>query len=210
MENLIGEPAVAYPSLYTTEEFLNMQWENGKRYEFCNGELVEMAGATLNHNRLVSNSYLTINNAASGKEKGCEAFMLDVLLGIKNRNSYFLPDLLLTCDENDLNEDRIIFYPTLIVEVLSDSTELYDRTKKWEIYRRIPSLRYYLLISQKEYHIDLYQRPNEQSLFYFQSFEGAESIINFPDLGFTISLNDIYKGIQFEKNGSPANKNTIK
>jgi len=210
MENLIEEPAVAYASLFTLEEYLNMKWKNGTRYEFWNGELIEMEGATLNHNRVVSNMYLTIRKAISGKGKGCEVFILDVLLGIKNLNTYFLPDLVFTCEENDLNEDRIIFNPNLIVEVLSDSTELYDRTKKWEIYRRISSLRYYLLVSQKEYHIDLYQRPNEQSLFYFQSFEGAEATINFPDLGFEINLKDIYDGVRFEKKESLANPNPIK
>lgn len=200
MENLIEEPAAAYASIFTLEEFLNMKWENGKRYEYWNGELIQMAGATLNHNRVVSNMYLTIRKAISGKGKGCDAFILDVLLGIKNLHTYFLPDLVFTCDENDLKEDRIIFNPNLIVEVLSDSTELYDRTKKWEIYHRIPSLRYYLLVSQNEYHIDMYHRANEQSLFSFQAFDGTESIILFKDLEFEICLREIYEGIQLAEN----------
>lgn len=197
MENLVNEPAVAYPSHYSLEEYLNMQWENGNKYEFWDGELVSMAGTTLNHNKIVGNLYSSIRNAIKGK--GCGTFILDILLGIKKRNSYFLPDLVFTCNENDLNAKRFIFNPTIIVEVLSDGTELYDRTKKWEIYRRIPSLRYYLLVSQHEYLIDMYHRANEQSLYYFQAFEGTESIISFKDPEFEISLGDIYEGIQLDE-----------
>ncbi len=197
MENFVSEPAVAYGNRYSEEEYLNMQWENGNRYEYLDGKLVAMAGATLNHNRLVGNFNMALKGAKKGNGKDCDSFFLDALLGIKNRKTYFLPDLVLTCDENDLKEDRIIFNPTLITEVLSESTELYDRTKKWEIYRRIPSLRYYIMVSQKEYHIDMYQRSNEQSLFYFQSFDGADAIISLKDLGLEISLITLYKGIQF-------------
>jgi Uma2 family endonuclease len=80
MENLINEPVVAYPSHYSLEEYLNMQWENGKKYEFWDGELVAMAGTTLNHNKIVGNLYSSIRNATKGK--GCGTFILDILLGI--------------------------------------------------------------------------------------------------------------------------------
>jgi Uma2 family endonuclease len=198
MENLINEPALAYPSHYSLEEYLNMQWENGIKYEFWHGELVTMAGTTLNHNKIVGNLYSSIKSAAKGK--GCGTFILDILLGIKKRNNYFLPDLVYTCNENDLDSERFIFNPTIIVEVLSDSTELYDRTKKWEQYRRIPSLRYYLLVSQKEFLVELYHRPNDHTLFSYQSFDPLDAIIPFTELGFDINLSDIYDEIDLEKN----------
>jgi Uma2 family endonuclease len=84
------------------------------------------------------------------------------------------------------------------VEVLSDSTELYDRTKKWEQYRRIKSLRYYLLVSQNEYQVDMYHRANETSLFYFQSFNSLDEMILFENLGFCLKLSEIYAGIKLE------------
>jgi Uma2 family endonuclease len=113
-------------------------------------------------------------------------------------NNYFLPDVLLTCDPEDLNFQSFqIKNPTIIVEVLSESTESYDRNQKWRQYQKIKSLRYFLLISQHEYRVEMYKRQNEQTLFFYQSFEGLDAIIHFEDLGFEMSLKEVYDGISF-------------
>jgi Uma2 family endonuclease len=122
-----------------------------------------------------------------------------MFLRIKKENILFLPDVIVSCHPDELTPGkRFLEHPSILVEVLSDSTELYDRSQKWEQYRRIQSLRYFLLVSKKKFLVEMYYRPNVQSLFYYQVFEGEEAIISFPDFGFEISLADIYKGIAWE------------
>ena len=197
MENIIQEPAVSYKNFYTPEEYLNLEWENGVRYEYWEGELVAMAGVTLRHNEITIN--LTTLLKPFGKTKGCKTYSTDAKLKCKDDKYYFLPDVAFTCHPNDFNAENFIQNPTIIVEVLSDSTELYDRTQKWEQYRKIKSLRHYLLVSQKKYEVEMYSRTHEHALFYYQSFNRPEQVISFSDLGFKMALKDIYEGIAFDE-----------
>jgi len=193
MENLVEEPAVAYPHRYTPEEYLEMEWENGVRYEYWDGELVAMASPTLIHNELVFNITSPLKTYA--KKKGCKTFMSEASLKLSNGKNYLLPDVIFTCNEDDLNSTRFIQNPAILVEVLSDSNEGYDYHQKWKVYQKIRSLRYYLLVSQHEYRVEMYSRPNEQCLFFYQNFEGLDNVIQFKDLGFEMSLNEVYDGI---------------
>jgi Uma2 family endonuclease len=198
MENLMEEPAIAYAQRYSLEEFMNLSC-NDVRHEFWEGDLLPMSAASLDHNDIVFNINALFKKGL--KAKGCRSFQENVFLKLKQFNKVFLPDIMVSCHPDEfIPKNNFLESPTILVEVLSDSTELYDRTKKWEIYRRIPSLRYYLLVSQKEYQIDMYHRPNEQSLFYFQAFEGMKTIISFKDLGFDLCLGDIYDGVLLEEN----------
>ncbi len=194
MENVVEEAALAYNQKYTPEEYLNMEWENGQRYEYWDGELVAMSFATLGHNRIAAN----INRKFQDKKDAdnCGSFQESVML--RQENNYFLPDVMLTCHPDDLDPTGFqIKHPTIIVEVLSKSTEIYDRTQKWDEYRKIKSLRHYILVNQYELKVEMFSRANEHALFYYQSFEGFDQVITFDDLGFKLSLNEIYEGISF-------------
>jgi Uma2 family endonuclease len=195
MENLVKEPAVAYGNRYTPEEYLEMEWENGVRYEYWDGELVAMASPTLRHNKLALNIALILKS--KGKKSGCDTYVTEASLKIAGGKNYLLPDVIFTCNEDDLKAERFIQNPTILVEVLSDSNESYDRNQKWRQYQKIKSLRYFLLISQQEYRVEMYKRQNEQQLFFYQSFEGLDAVIHFEDLGFDMSLMEIYDGIIF-------------
>jgi Uma2 family endonuclease len=193
MENLVEEPAVAYPHRYTPEEYLEMEWKNGVRYEYWDGELIAMASPSLIHNELVFNITSPLKSLA--KKKGCKVFMTEASLKLANGKNYLLPDVIFTCNEDDLKSTRFIQNPTILVEVLSDSNEGYDYHQKWKVYQKIRSLRYYLLVSQNEYRVEMYSRPNEQFLFFYQNFEGLDKVIHFPDLDFFLSLLEVYEGI---------------
>lgn len=193
MENILEEPAVAYKQFCSEEEYLDMEWENGIRYEYWDGTLVAMAGGRPRHAEISVNLIVALKSKVKGT--GCKVYNSDVLLKLPVGKKYFLPDVVVTCHKDDLASERFFHNPSIIVEVLSDSTELYDRDKKWEQYRTIKSLRYYLLVSQQEYKVDMYHRPNETSLFYFQSFKGIDEIIPFEVLGFGINMSEIYDGI---------------
>ena len=196
MENILGEPAVAYESFCSEEDYLNMEWENGIRYEYWDGTLVAMAGGRPRHAEINGNILFAFKSKMKGT--GCKVYNSDVLLKLPVGKKYFLPDVVVTCNKDDIESERFFHHPSIIVEVLSDSTELYDRVKKWEQYRRIKSLRYYLLVRQNEYLVDVYHRPNEKSLFYYQSFTGLDEIIHFENLGIGIKSSEMYDGINLE------------
>lgn len=195
MENLVKEPAVAYGNRYTPEEYLEMEWEKGVRYEYWDGELVAMASPTLRHNELTLNIASTLK--PHGKKTGCKTFITEASLSLNNGKNYLLPDVIFTWNEEDLKAERFIQNPTILVEVLSDSNEDYDYHQKWKVYQKIRSLRYYLLVSQHEYRVEMYSRLNEQTMFFYQAFEGLDAVIPFEGLGFDMSLNEVYEGITF-------------
>jgi Uma2 family endonuclease len=152
-----------------------------------------MAGGRPRHAEINGNILFAFKSKMKGT--GCKVYNSDVLLKLPVGKKYFLPDVLVTCSKKDAESEQFIHNPSIIVEVLSDSTELYDRVKKWEQYRRIKTLRYYLLVSQNEYLVDMYHRSNETSLFYFQSFTGLDEIIHFENLGFSLRMSEIYDAI---------------
>ncbi len=195
MEHLVEEAAIAYNQKYTPEEYLNMKWEKGQRYEYWDGEIVAMAGGSINHATIIGNLYFSIRKDLKGSS--CKFFNTDVILKMQGQDIYFLPDLLITCDEHDILSEKFIENPSFIIEVLSKSTEIYDRTQKWDEYRKIKSLKHYLLVSQHEYKVEMFSRANEHTLFYYQSFKGLDEVIAFKDMGFEIHLKEIYEGISF-------------
>jgi Uma2 family endonuclease len=153
-----------------------------------------MAGGTRNHNRIGAN----VNNFLSNyfNPKGCETYFNDVKLELQVGNYYVYPDVLLTCDEDD-NDAYLVKKPSLIVEVLSKSTEAYDRSVKLAQYRKIKSLRYYLLVSQAKPMVEVYGRQNETSIFTYEVYESLEEIVQLPALDFVLPMNEIYKYIIF-------------
>jgi Uma2 family endonuclease len=128
------------------------------RSELVDGEVFPMTGASLAHNAIVSN----INREISIQLKGrpCQVYANDVKILIRSANAGKYPDLVALCGEPELLDDRrdVLLNPSLIVEVLSDSTEAYDRGEKFALYRQLPSLQEYLLVSQNRVGVELYAR----------------------------------------------------
>lgn len=193
----IKEPAVAYPFPGTMEEFLSYVETQEDRYEFYRGEVMLMAGTTKGHAITTFNIHSKLRGIF--KPKGCMTFQESVYLRIKKENTLFLPDVVITCHPEDFSLKTLYLEnPSIIVEVLSPSTELHDRSGKWQQYRQIPSLRYYLMVSQNEPLVEVYARPNSQSLFFFESFEGLNAIVDLREMDLKIPMQDIYDGVVFE------------
>jgi Uma2 family endonuclease len=194
MENIIQEPAVAFNRHYTPEEYLAIEWENGVRYEYWEGELIEMSGGTKAHGLITHN--LNTYFRSKLKPKKCISFQENIHLKIKEKDIYFLPDVVVTCDEKDLDfAEKTVQSPVLIAEVLSPSNELYDRNRKWDIYRQIRSLRYYLLISQETYRVEMFSRQSPTSIYSYQVFSGLDDNIIFPEWEIALPLSTIYEDI---------------
>jgi len=164
------------------------------RYEYWQGEVFAMAGGTVNDNRIgLKIATILLENF---EKKDCKAFANDVKLQLEKENYYVYPDVLLTCDEKD-TDAYSVQYPSLIVEVLSKLTETYDRSVKLAQYRKIPSLKYYLLVSQSATSVEVYGRKNEQDLFTYQAYESMDDLIALPAINFSMLMQDIYAYITF-------------
>ena len=179
---------------YTYEEYLQLEQQSDMRYEFWNSEVFAMAGGSKNHNEILSNIHFCLRD--NFRRKSCRTFAEGVKLELVKDQYYVYPDVLLTCDPRD-NDDYFVKHPSLIVEVLSPGTEAYDRSVKLAQYRKIKSLRYYLLVSQSQPFVEIFARTNENELFTYDVAEGMDAVIQMPALDFALPLSKIYEYIEF-------------
>ena len=187
------EPAIRTKK-YSYQEYLELERDTDIRHEFFNGEVFAMAGSSRLHNSIGINIANLLRD--NFNPKGCETYFNDVKLELQENNFYVYPDVLLTCDKDD-NDTYLVKKPCLIVEVLSKSTETYDRSVKLAQYRKIKSLRYYILVSQTKPMVEVYGRQNETSLFTYEVYESLEEVVLLPALDFALPMSDIYKYIIF-------------
>ena len=178
----------------TYQEYLQLERGTDIRHEFFNGEVFAMAGSSRLHNSIGINIANLLRDNFS--PKGCETYISDVKLELQADNFYVYPDVLLTCDKED-NDTYLVKKPSLIVEVLSKSTETYDRSTKLAHYRKIKSLRYYLLVSQTQPMVEVYSRQSDTSLFTYEAYESLEDTVQLPAIDFAVLMTDIYKYIIF-------------
>ena len=145
----------------TPEEYLEIEEKANYKSEYYNGETFALAGASINHNRIAGNLYANLNIALRGKS--CEAFMADMRLWIKKEDLFTYPDVMVICGEPKFYQERkdTIVNPILIIEVLSDSTEIYDKGQKFVFYRSIPTLQDYIVIDQKRVQIEHHHKIND-------------------------------------------------
>ncbi|MCL1466837.1 Uma2 family endonuclease [Argonema galeatum] len=183
--------------LSTLEEYRKLEETAEIRSEYHDGEIIPMTGGTINHNRIIRNLGRVLGNLVRGKEY--EIFLSDLRLWIPVYRRGFYPDVMAIAGQPILNEGRKdeVTNPSLIVEVLSNSTSDFDRGKKFRFYRSIPTLREYLLIDQYEYSVEQYVK-NESEKWLFQEYEGADANISLVSLEVEMSMSDIYEGVTFE------------
>ena len=140
----------------TPEQYLYRERNAEFRSEYLRGEMFAMAGASANHNLIVGNCVQNIGQQL--KKKPCRVYPSDLKLRIQATGLYTYPDLSVVCGEPQLESDHgdVLLNPVVLIEVLSDSTEAYDRGKKFEHYRTIPSLKHYVLVAQDRHSIDCF------------------------------------------------------
>lgn len=163
--------------------------------EYVDGEIRAMTGASRKHGRVAINIGASLYAQLRGGQ--CEAFMSDMRVKVPQRKSYFYPDVVVVCGKSEVedeNEDTIL-NPTLIVEVLSPSTAAYDHTEKWESYRKLPSLRDYLLVAQDEPRVERYTRQGDQDLWLFSETRGMDAVLQLESTGCTLALRDVYERV---------------
>ena len=181
---------------FTQREYLELERHAEFKSEFFQGEMFAMSGGTPLHSQIATNLAAEFRNRLKGRP--CIPYNSDLRLKVETTGLLTYPDLSVVCGPLQLatGTDDTVVNPTVIVEVLSDSTEAYDRGKKFENYRLMPSLREYLLVSQKEPRIDQFIRQeNEQWLL--REAAGLEATLALPALEIKISLAEVFAGVEF-------------
>lgn len=186
--------ATPQPKYMTPQEYLDWEEQQPIKYEYINGEVYAMTGGTLAHNSIALN--LASNLKTHVRGKGCKVFMADAKLGVSENGPFHYPDVMVTCDERDRNAKKVIYHPSIIVEVLSPSTESFDRGKKFQQYRRISTLREYVLISAEQLTVEVF-RLNDRGIWELYTYtEGEEIYLNSVDFRCAIEL--LYEDVVLE------------
>lgn len=178
----------------TVEEYFELEEQSELRHEFYDGEVYAMSGTTLNHNSIVGNLWSVFRSFF--RQRGCRVFGESIKLKVSDRY-YLYPDIIVTCVPKDTCAAYIIEQPIILVEVSSKSTDAKDRGVKLKQYKTIPSLQYYLLVSQREYSVELFSRVEATDLWTYRSFESVTDVIRFDTFNFEIALQAIYDDIDF-------------
>jgi Uma2 family endonuclease len=188
------EMALTSPNRRLSEaQYLAMERAAEFKSEFFDGEMFAMAGGSRRHSLIASNLIRELGNQLKGRP--CVVFNSDLRIKIEASGLFTYPDVSVVCGPSKTfaGADDTLVNPVLLGEVLSDSTEAYDRGKKSEQYRQIPSLREYLLISQKEPHVELMVRQEKQWIL--REASGLDATIELPALAITLSLSEIYLNV---------------
>lgn len=184
----------AQPTPYLTpERYLELEAASDIRHDYFRGERFAMSGASLNHNQLKDRAVRLLGNQL--EEKPCFTVSSDMRLKIEAMQHYTYPDVMVVCGEPQLITEmglEHLLNPTVIIEVLSDSTEAYDRGLKFKHYQTVLSFQEYILISQSEAWVDHYQRVEDYWIL--RTFIGL-AVIELSSIGCQLSLADLYKNI---------------
>ena len=182
---------------YSPEEYLELEANSQERHEYINGEMILMTGGLPNHNRIILNFAAALNFAL--KRQPYDVFVTDQRLWIPQKRIYTYPDVMVIQGDLQLQEGRrdTVTNPIAIAEVLSNSTEAYDRSSKFAAYRAIPTFQEYLLIDQYSLHVEQYYRT-EPHKWIFSEYDGEEAVLNLSSVPFEISFADLYDRVNFE------------
>ncbi|MEG4394759.1 Uma2 family endonuclease [Microcoleus sp. BROC3] len=182
------------PQKMTVEEYLEWEAQQEIRYEYVNGEVFARMGSTIPHNDIALNFYRNLRPHL--RSRGCRMNVSDVKLQVSSQSRYYYPDVIVSCDPEDLNSRTFIQNPKIIVEVLSPSTSAKDRDEKFTCYLKIPTLQEYILIDSQKIFVERYCR-GEGRMWLYYSYTAGE-IITLSSIGFDLPIALLYEGVGFE------------
>lgn len=175
----------------TPQEYLEWEERQEIKYEYVNGEVFAATENNIPHNRIAVNLATAFKNHFRGT--GCKVLMADAKVCV-SEGSFHYPDVVVTCDERDRQAIKFIQYPCLIVEVLSPGTEAYDRGGKFNHYRRIETLREYVLIDAQKVSVECF-RLNDRGIWELHPYE--EGDVHLTSVNFRFPMSLVYEDVQF-------------
>jgi Uma2 family endonuclease len=176
--------------LRTLSEYLAWENEQPDKHEFHRGEVFAMVGARRVHGRVVSNLGRRLSEALDGSP--CQVFVDSMKVQIAD-DTVLYPDVFVTCDHTDLATELIFRAPTLIIEVLSPSTQAYDRSQKFALYRRIPALREYVLVDPDTRRVEAFRRGADDLWVLHDMSDGTH--LEAASVGARVALAEVFDGI---------------
>lgn len=182
---------------WTVEDYLAFERASEEKHEFIGGDLLLMTGASRKHNLITLNTGASLHRQLADRD--CEAYMSDMRVRIPRSKDYTYPDVVVVCDEPQFEDDELdtLLNPTVLIEVLSPSTEHYDRGTKFHLYREIVSLSEYILIAQDTPRVEHYIRQKD-GLWLFSATTALDTTLTLPSINCTLALTDIYAKVTFE------------
>ncbi|MBP0018863.1 MAG: Uma2 family endonuclease [Cyanobacteria bacterium SBLK] len=184
--------ALSDRQLLTPEQYLELEEESETKHEYIDGEVYAMAGTTDAHNTIAGNLFVLIRDRLRGTD--CRVYFADIKVRIEQRNRFYYPDLLVACDPRDRETPTYKRFPNLIIEVLSDSTEAFDRGDKFNDYQTLDSLEEYVLVNSRHQRVEIFRR-NEQGGWLFQSHAPSEENFTLQSLDLVVSFADLYEDV---------------
>ncbi|MEB3828571.1 Uma2 family endonuclease [Phormidium sp. CCY1219] len=180
----------------TPEEYLELESQSAIKHEYINGEVYAMAGTTDTHNTIALNLAMLIRSHLRGTE--CRVYFAEVKARLEQRNCFYYPDLFVTCDPQDRETSTYKRFPKLIVEVLSESTEAFDRGDKFNDYQTLDSLEEYLLVNTRHQRVEIFRR-NEVGGWLFHAYSATDENFTLESINLTVAFAELYEEVNLER-----------
>jgi len=183
---------------YTLEEYFALERNSEERWEYFNGEVFCMSGVSPNHSRIEGNLITAVNNKL--RDRGCEVFSADMRIVVPAAPPYRYADLSVLCGEpvfEKVGGVEALTNPFILVEILSPSTEAFDRGDKFTYYKSVPSLQEYVLVAQHRVHITHYVKEANDSWRY-EELNELDADITLASVSCVLALSEVYRKVRFE------------
>lgn len=191
----------AQPPHLTPDDYLQLEARSPVKHEYINGEIVAMAGASDAHVTIALNAAALLRSHLRGT--GCRVYISDMKVRLDACNCFYYPDVFVTCDPRDQETSIYKRFPCLIVEVLSDSTEAFDRGDKFIHYQTLNSLQEYVLINTRQQRVETFRR-NSSGLWVLQSYTADQPALQLTSIDWSGTLADLYEEVTLETQSAPA------
>ncbi|BAZ84267.1 Uma2 family endonuclease [Dolichospermum compactum] len=199
---------IASPDFYITpEEYLAMEENSTVKHEYIDGYIYAMAGALDAHVTIALNMASLLRNHVRGS--GCRVYIADMKARIESLNRFYYPDVMVTCDARDQETPGYKRFPCLIIEVLSNSTEGFDRGDKFADYQLLETLQEYVLINPKKPRVECFRR-NDDGLWTLQSYVGEQASFQLKSINFAGTMTELYEDVNFHPLESEKPENNMK
>lgn len=182
--------SLAEKQILSAEEYLQGEESAEFKHEYMNGEVWAMVGATDNHVTIAGNLFILLKQKLKGTP--CRTYISDMKVQVEKANAFFYPDILVSCDKQDRQSSLYKQNPLFIAEVLSPSTEAFDRGKKFTAYRQLDSLQCYWLVDAAAQHIDSYTRT-ENNDWLLHSYDQSDEAVQIAALDIEFLLQELYE-----------------
>ncbi|RMH73427.1 MAG: Uma2 family endonuclease [Cyanobacteria bacterium J007] len=177
------------------EEYLELEVKSSTKHEYIDGKIYAIAGTTDTHNTIALNLAILIRNHL--RETNCRVYFADIKARLDRPNCFYYPDLLVTCDPQDRETTTYKRCFKLIVEVLSESTEAFDRGDKFNDYQTADSLEEYVLVNSKQQRVEIFRRHSEGG-WLFQIYHASDTSFTLKSIDLKVDFADLYDEVEFE------------